>query len=231
MKILLVAATTPEIAPFLAAHGIDPVSTGQGFTAAGIRSGNAVIDLLITGAGINNATYHIGNTLAMEQFDLCIQAGICGAFGDTFEKGKVLHIVKERFAQCGAEDGTLFHDVFELGLMDANTFPYEQGWLINKQTFPYPSLHALETATGITVETVHGNETGIRRITEKYHPDTESMEGASFFYCCLMQQVPFMQIRSVSNKVEKRNKDNWNINLAVENLNNFLQKLLSDCTA
>ena len=32
------------------------------------------------------------------------------------------------------------------------------------------------------------------------------MEGAAFMYVCLMHQVPFAQIRAVSNVVERRNR-------------------------
>jgi futalosine hydrolase len=49
----------------------------------------------------------------------------------------------------------------------------------------------------------------------------ESMEGAAFFYACRQAGVPCMQIRAVSNYVEKRNRDNWQIGLAVKNLNTF----------
>jgi len=44
------------------------------------------------------------------------------------------------------------------------------------------------------------------------------MEGAAFFYACLLEGITCTQIRTISNKVEKRNKDNWDIPLAVKNL-------------
>jgi len=54
------------------------------------------------------------------------------------------------------------------------------------------------------------------------------MEGAAFFYACAMAGVPCMQIRAVSNYVEKRNRDAWQIGLAIKNLNTFAVRLLSD---
>jgi futalosine hydrolase len=45
------------------------------------------------------------------------------------------------------------------------------------------------------------------------------MEGAAFHYVCLTEKVPFLQLRAVSNYVGERNKKNWNIKLAIENLN------------
>jgi futalosine hydrolase len=52
------------------------------------------------------------------------------------------------------------------------------------------------------------------------------MEGAAFFYACREAGVPCLQIRAVSNYVEKRNRDNWHIGLAIKNLNTFAMDLL-----
>jgi futalosine hydrolase len=38
--------------------------------------------------------------------------------------------------------------------------------------------------------------------------------------------VPCIQIRAVSNYVEKRNRDGWNIGLAIKNLNTFAIEFL-----
>jgi futalosine hydrolase len=48
------------------------------------------------------------------------------------------------------------------------------------------------------------------------------MEGAAFFYACEEAQVEALQIRCISNYVEKRNRENWNLALAVKNLNDWL---------
>jgi futalosine hydrolase len=52
------------------------------------------------------------------------------------------------------------------------------------------------------------------------------MEGAPFFYVCLKERVPFMSLRSISNYVEDRNKENWKMKDAIESLNSALSELL-----
>ena len=52
------------------------------------------------------------------------------------------------------------------------------------------------------------------------------MEGAAFFYACLMMQVPFLEIRSISNHVEPRNRAAWDIPLAIGQLNEVLIGML-----
>jgi futalosine hydrolase len=54
------------------------------------------------------------------------------------------------------------------------------------------------------------------------------MEGAAFFYACEEANVAALQVRAISNYVEKRNKENWNMPLAVKNLNNWLTEDLKN---
>jgi futalosine hydrolase len=44
------------------------------------------------------------------------------------------------------------------------------------------------------------------------------MEGAAFMHACLISNVPFAQVRAVSNIVEKRNREAWNLGEAIGNL-------------
>jgi len=55
----------------------------------------------------------------------------------------------------------------------------------------------------------------------------ESMEGAAFFMACEQFEIPCIQIRAISNKVEKRNTANWDLSLAIKNLNNKVEKIIS----
>jgi len=84
----------------------------------------------------------------------------------------------------------------------------------------------LKNVGAITVNTVHGNEASIKKVTERLSPQLESMEGAAFFHACTQMDVPCIQIRAVSNYVEKRNRDSWNIGLAIKNLNTFAVEFL-----
>ena len=62
---------------------------------------------------------------------------------------------------------------------------------------------------------MHGNERSIAAISERFSPQVESMEGAAFMSACLMHQVPFAQVRAVSNIVERRNRDAWKMAEAI----------------
>jgi len=56
----------------------------------------------------------------------------------------------------------------------------------------------------------------------------ESMEGAAVFYVCRYLGVPCVQIRAISNRVAPRENAGWNIPLALENLKESLERILSE---
>src|SRR5206468_11488946 len=84
----------------------------------------------------------------------------------------------------------------------------------------------LPAVSGITVNTVHGNERSIAAIARRFSPQVESMEGAAYMHACLISQVPFAQVRAVANIVEKRNREAWNLGEAIANLNRCAQGIL-----
>ena len=65
------------------------------------------------------------------------------------------------------------------------------------------------------------------KIVHRLNPQGESMEGAACMFACQEANVPCVQIRSISNFVEKRNKSKWDITMAITNLNKELQKFIS----
>jgi futalosine hydrolase len=56
------------------------------------------------------------------------------------------------------------------------------------------------------------------------------MEGAALHYVCLQENIPFVQIRSVSNYVGERDKTKWKIQEAIENLNRELLLMINRIT-
>lgn len=212
MKLLLVAATEFELLPLLAYLNKNfKNKDNKRFFSKQID-----IHVLICGVGPITTAFALGSILAQQQFDWALNLGIAGAFNRDFELGDVFQVVNDRFADVGVEeaDGS-FTDVFEMELTDWNAPPFINGKLYAPDT----SNSFLPTASAITVSKVHGSTTSIQAIKKKYQADLESMEGAAFYYACLQHQLPCLQVRSVSNYVEPRNKDNWDIPLAIEQLN------------
>lgn len=221
MNLLITAATWKEVKP------LEEYLQTQDHSGA-FR--DHAVEICVTGIGAVQTAFQLGKMLPVTNWDLAIQLGICGSFKKEYPVGTTIHVVEECFADLGAEDGNDFLDVFEIGLLDENKFPFQNRLLLN-HILPIANIQgevasALPRVRGISVNKVHGNEHSIRQIMVKYAPDVESMEGAAFFYCCKMASVPFVEIRTVSNFVEKRDKSKWDIPKAIQNLNEVAIKIV-----
>jgi futalosine hydrolase len=127
------------------------------------------------------------------------------------------------FADIGIEDGDNFFTLTEAGLASQDVFPFK-GDFIYSDKITYDTIKdILKPVRAITVNTATGSETTREKLMKKFNPDIETMEGATFFYICSRENIPFLALRAISNKVEKRNKNNWKIELA---LNNLSEKLI-----
>ena len=172
------------------------------------------IQVLITGVGMVNTALMMGRHLK-DGHDLIINVGVCGAFDKRLELGELVHVTEDILSELGAEDGKDFLTYDKLNLAGKHIFS-------ENCTNSYLMIELLKKVKGITVNTVHGNDVSIEKVKQLYHPDVESMEGAAFFAACSGTKGNAFQIRAISNYVEKRDKDKWQMPLAIKNLNDFL---------
>jgi futalosine hydrolase len=206
MRILFVAATEAEVESLKNTPNFNPSTFN--------------FKLLITGVGMVATAYALGRELAANKYDLAINLGIAGSFDRSIALGSVVEITTDTIAGLGAEDDDNFLTINQLGFGE-NKFTATESLTNVCNKFN------LKQATAITVNTVHGNDASIQKIQKRLNPQIESMEGAAFFYACREAGVPCLQIRAVSNYVEKRNRNNWQIGLAIKNLNTFAVELLN----
>jgi futalosine hydrolase len=207
MKVLIVSSTQAEISPLFEYHQL--------------HSGARDIEFLFTGVGMVNLSITLTRKLSLNHYDLVILAGICGSFHEKYQPGALIEITREAYGDLGAEDKDgSFLSLPDLGLLDPNAFPFENNWIVN--TNQSALTEGLPKVSSVTVNTTSGTQQTIDRITSIFHPDTESMEGAAFFQVCKSFDIPFIQIRSISNMVEPRNRESWKIKEAVLALNSFL---------
>ncbi len=217
MKILIVSATKFEIQALI--NSMDEVKD-LNKKIVSCKYKNHSIDFLITGVGMVATAYYVGKTINGE-YEAAFNMGICGSFNRNLEIGTVVNVYEDSFSELGAEDGEQFLSLEELKLEGVTK--------ITNYKFQIPNvvIEHLPKVNGITVNTTHGNEQSIEKVFRKFHPMVESMEGAAFMFACENEKIPYVQIRAVSNFVEKRNKDAWNIPLAIENLNNKVLEILN----
>lgn len=209
--ILLVAATEREIRPTLdwledRRHPAGAVST------------------VITGVGTLATCFAVNEALNSATYRVALQAGICGAFSRELRLGEVVQVAHDRPLDLGVEDrdGT-YLSLPEIGF--AYPAPYDgEGWLSGGSP-----LGHLRRVRGGTTDRASGHQATIDRIVRHFPAvEIESMEGAAFLFACQSKGIPAVQLRAVSNYVEPRNREGWDIPAAISNLNRELRKVLLD---
>ncbi|RZJ81103.1 MAG: futalosine hydrolase [Flavobacterium sp.] len=198
MKVLIVAATAKEVTLFHEHFNISANDFVQ----------HQKFDLLITGVGMTATAFALGKHLNSD-YDLVLNVGIAGSFNQNIPLGSLVNIVSDTFAELGAEDNDAFITINDLGF----------GKSMYHASFDY---NELPKVSSITVNKVHGNKLSISELQNRLTVQTESMEGAAVFYACEQLNIPCLQVRAISNYVEPRNKETWQIGLAIKNLNNWL---------
>ncbi|OOQ57608.1 futalosine hydrolase [Mucilaginibacter pedocola] len=231
MRILFVAATGMEVGGFILDFGfrISDSEKKNIFKTSSTTTDDSH-SLLITGVGMVATAFAIGKELATNQYDLAINLGIAGSFDRSIELGEVVEVVDDALSELGAEDAEAFLPISLMGLGESMFKASETIANLLKGSKAAAKYKNLKQVRSITVNTVHGEDASIAKIMERMNPQLESMEGAAFFYACRQAGVPCLQIRAVSNYVEKRNRDNWRIGLAVKNLDTFAIDLLNTIT-
>ena len=170
-------------------------------------------DHLVTGVGMVSTTLELTKTLSTKKYDLVINGGIAGSFNRTLKIGDVVEVAEDTFSEIGAQDDQRF--------ITPNQMSLDVDVVFNNKPQTY-----LKPVRAITVNTVHGEQFSIEKIMHRLNPHIETMEGAAFFKTCQHFGVNCIQIRAISNYVEKRNKSNWNIPIAIKNLNIELNQIL-----
>jgi futalosine hydrolase len=219
-KILFVAATSAE------AGAINKIR-GMRVTPGGFRTAGFDISCLVAGVGSVSTSWEMQKWISSNyKPDLAINIGIAGSFIDKIRIGDVVMPLTDCFADAGIEDGNNFLTLSEAGISDGFEFPFRGGVIHADQSYGELLKKIVKPVKAITVNTATGSEATRNKLVEKFNPDIETMEGATFFYICSREKIPFLALRAISNRVEVRNKDKWDIKLALSNLEEMLNEVV-----
>lgn len=213
MKVIITAATTGEWMP--ASLGINPHFTSE-------RKRSKVI-FHQSGVGMLASAVSLTRLVFEQKPDLIIQAGIAGCFDEQMPLSKVVVVGDECIGDLGVMEAGKWKDIFALKLEKSSFPPYERRKLPNPWLKDY-NLLKLPVVSAITVNQVSTDTGIISQLQKKYHPVIESMEGAALHYVCRAFNIPFLQLRAVSNYVGVRDKSQWQIKPAIDALNQTLLK-------
>lgn len=183
-----------------------------------------------SGVGSMASVYSLTELLHNNSPHLIIQCGIAGSFAEQDDAGKIFLVESDCTGSLGVEENGEWKDVFDNGFADADAFPFTQKKLLNPWIKDW-NITDIPLADALTVDEISTRKERILQLRNKYRTTLESMEGAAFHYVCLQKKTPFLQIRGVSNKVGIRDKTQWNIGPALENMTNIIVDYLNKIKA
>lgn len=202
MEILIVAATEREIKPSL------PILQ------------ELEIDVLITGVGMVETAFALGERLATKSYDLLLNVGIAGSFSPDLPLGSVVEVTQDQFIELGAQNREEFLSIEEMG--------FGQSLFFSNSIAGTIAPTGLRQVHAITVNTVHGNAIAIEAIRKRLAENLtiESMEGAAVLHAAHKRNTPVIQVRAISNYVEPRDTSLWDIPQAIQKLHEWLRGYL-----
>ncbi len=218
--LLAVAATQMEMEPFLKLvreHDIDCLS-------------------LVAGVGPMETAVTLGRFLAEYRFQVTglVQFGVAGAYITPEEDGQL-----PLLSVCLAE-----HEVMgDLGICFPESVEYLPEDLVGSMTFPLQSallsravevlrVNQISCILGafITVNSTSGTLARGEMLRQQWGGLCENMEGAAVARLCREYGLPLVEIRVISNLVEDRNLQNWQLHQACRRSGEIAALLVKELT-
>jgi futalosine hydrolase len=209
MQLLICAATEFEIRP----------------TLSYLEKNGSKASVLITGVGMTATTYSLMKEISKRRPDFILQAGIAGCIDLSFPLTKTVVVGTDCIGDLGVTENGRFHSVFQMGFAKADEPPFTGGKLVNQ--VGHLEKSGLSIVNGVTVNEVSTDPEQIAYYRDELHAAVETMEGAALHYVALSENIPFLQLRSLSNFAGERDKSKWVTDIAIQGLNNDLIRLLS----
>ena len=183
------------------------------------------IDILITGVGLTAATYKLTRTVLNKRPDFILQAGVAGSLDEKLPLSKIVLVENEHIGDLGVQENGAFRSLFDLKLLDKNSFPWKNGKLSNQVEVLRST--GLTIVDGVTVNEISTDKDQIAYYKNQMNASIESMEGAALHFVALQENIPFLQMRSLSNFVAERDKSKWVMDFAIANLNIELKRIIT----
>jgi len=190
--------------------------------------------IIFTHCGVGKVNAAHSATLMLENYDvdLMILFGIGGGY-----KGARIGDVAVAQSENYAEEGVMTEDGWKS--MEFIGFPLLKNEKEYFNTFQMESRlsHLAVKVSGdlgfkaaygnfITVSQCSGTRESGELLKSRFNGICENMEGVAVAHICAMYGIPVIEIRGISNIIEKREPKKWNIPLAVSNCNKVVSEIV-----
>ena len=203
--------------------------------------GTRRVVLIETGIGAVNTSQALTAALETGRPDFVLQIGVGGAYaGSKLNVGDLAVATEENDGELGilTPDGWLPADTIGIPVLGRNrnhynTFPIDTTLAgsaithILNASWPHPAP-AVHSGPFVTVQQCSGLAARGSELAARFNAICESMEGAAAAHLCTLYEVPFVELRGISNLVEDRNPAAWKLPLASRNAQQAARALVEN---
>ncbi|RKU08238.1 futalosine hydrolase [Candidatus Poribacteria bacterium] len=230
-NLLLVSATEIESATIQTALGNAKTTqhAGKAVTVGNLCDWRCT--LLHTGIGSVNAAHALTCQLEGQLPDLVIQFGIGGAYVPTgLPIQSVALATEEIYGDVGVLTPEGWKPADEIGIPLVHRDPpyFNRFPLDSRLVSTAAEMCGAQCGPFVTVSQCSGVQAVGDALHARFNALCESMEGAAAAHICTLYDVPFLEVRGISNLVEDRQPDRWDIPGAAEAAQSALIKIISD---
>lgn len=179
---------------------------------------DARFDVIVSGVGQAASAAVTSQVLSKNTYDLVMCIGIAGGFSPIANVGSVSLATDIIAADLGVQTKEGFVPINKLGF-GVNSFRIDENLVLQISNALRKSPLTVAVGPIVTVSTATGTkETEIR--LSKQHPGVvaEAMEGFGVAMAASIYNVPFVEIRAISNLVGPRDRDSWKIEEALDRI-------------
>lgn len=161
-------------------------------------------------------------------YDAVVAAGVAGGFTGHAEPGSVVVADRVVLADLGADSPEGFLPLDELGLGQvAVDLPAEHvRWAVDRVSAG--SVAGPVVGTVVTVSTVTGTDERATALAARLDAAAEAMEGGGVLCATRPHEVPFVELRTISNAVGRRDRSRWRLPEALSALSAAVAALVDE---
>lgn len=216
--------------------GVSRVKT-PAFTTVNGMLGSVAVVVCAAGVGKVNAAAATAVLIERHQPRLVINTGCAGAYPG---RGLAIGDLAVASAEILGDEGALTSQGW-LGLREMKLPCLVQGtrryyneiplsWHVSERAVQLADYCGIPLARGrfVTLSTCSGTPLKGEELVHRFGALAENMEGGAVALVCLRYGIDCLEIRGISNLVEERNLENWDIPRAVEAAQRFVLKYLEN---
>ena len=176
----------------------------------------AGVETLVTGIGPVDAAARVAKALAVQRYDVVINAGIAGALRGHANVGDGV-VVGEELMELDLETGGRL--ALPTGSLLVDRVPADAQLIEAVTALGFPLLR------GITVSRVTATDATAQRLRER-GAEVESMEGYAVMRAAQLAGIPTIEVRGISNFVGNRESSEWDFTAGIGGLRRVLNATL-----